>query len=79
MENNKILEELLLWCKGIGSVLGVLGCGFDSGPAQWIKDLMLQLWFSSWLWLGSDPWPRSFICHGVAKKKKKKKKKILEA
>ena len=39
--------EFLLWCNGIGDILGVLGCGFDPGLAQWVKDPSL-------LQLGSD-------------------------
>ena len=43
--------------------------------AQWIKDLvMLQLWLHSGLQLGSDSWPRSSICLGVAKTNKQKTK-----
>ena len=44
--------------------------GSIPSPAQWVKDLVLsKLQCSSQLWLGSDPWPRNSICHGVAKKR----------
>ena len=33
-----------------------------------VEDLVLLQ-----LWLGSDPWPRNSICHGVAEKEKRKK------
>ena len=40
--------------------------GLIPGLAQWVKDpVLLQLQ------LGSDPWPRSSICLGVAKNEKK--------
>ena len=29
---------------------------------------LLQPWLRWQQWLGSDPWPRNFICHGAAKK-----------
>ena len=51
--------------------------GSISGPAQWIKDLvLLQLWLRLQLKLGSDPWTGNSICLQVAKKRKKKKKRI---
>lgn len=37
--------------------------GLIPSLAQWVKDLVL-----SQLRLGSDPWPRSSICHEVGKK-----------
>ena len=39
----------------------------ESYPAQWVKDLVLQLWFES------DPWPGNSMCHGAAKKGKENK------
>ena len=36
-------------------------------PAQWVKDLVLQLTLR--LQLGSDPWPGNSIRHGAAKKR----------
>ena len=43
---------------------------------QWAKDLALpQLQLRWCLWFGSDPWPRSSMCLGLAKKWKKEKKK----
>ena len=67
--------ELPLRRDRISSVLGALGRGFDPSLAQWVKDLaLLQLWLSSRLWPGSDPWPRSSICCGAARGEKKKKK-----
>ena len=48
--------------------LGSAGKRVQSQVAQWVKDLVLpQLWLRSRLHLGSDPWPRNSICHGVAK------------
>ena len=67
---NEGYMEHLLWCNRVCSVLGALGVGSIPGPAQWVKDLVLQqLWLSSRLWLGSDPWPGSSICYQAAKKK----------
>ena len=44
--------------------------------AQRVKDPALpQLRLRSHLWLGSDPWPRSSICRGLAKKTKQNKTK----
>ena len=54
------------------------GKGSIPGLAQWVKDLVLaQLWHRLQLWLGSDPWPGNFICHGAAKKDKKKGNKYI--
>ena len=45
--------------------------------AQWVKDLaLLQLQLGSRLRLGSDLWPGSSMCCGVAKNDLKKKKKF---
>ena len=44
-----------------------------------LKDLALpQLWHRLHLWLGSDPWPRNSICHGVAKEEKKDIENVLK-
>ena len=44
------------------------------GPAQWVRDpAMPQPGLP--LWLGSDPWPGSSICHSRPKEGEKKKKK----
>ena len=44
------------------------------GQAQWVKDLALSmLWLGLRLWLVSDLWPGSAICHGVAKSKQTRK------
>ena len=41
---------------------------------QCVKDQVLPQMRLRWqLQLGSDPWPRSSICHGAAKNEKKKK------
>ena len=47
------LWELLLWCNGMGSILGVLGFGFDPQPSiVWDKDPGLpQLQFSLQWWI----------------------------
>ena len=71
--------EEFLWCNGIGSISGALGCRFDPPLAQWVKDPSLpQLWCRSQLRLRSDLWPRNYIRHGAAKKEKRKKKKKLK-
>ena len=42
------------------------GVGLIPSPAPWVKDLaLLQLWCSSWLWLGFSPWPWNFHVPGV--------------
>ena len=67
-------EEFLLWCNGIGSFLGALGC------RSWHAGLRIQhsyLWLRSQLQLKSDPWPGTSMCHKAANKEKKKKKKEL--
>ena len=67
--------KILLWCVGLAAFLEHWDAGSIPGPAQWVKALvLLQLWRSLHLWLGSDPWPGNSICHGAAKKKKKKPK-----
>ena len=46
-------------------ISGALDTGLIPGPAQWVKDpVLLQLQQRFQLQLGSDPWPRSFICLG---------------
>jgi len=65
--------EFLLWCNGIGRVVGVLGCRFDPQLAQWVKDpALLQLRLRLGMWLGSHPWPRNFMYYRAAKNEKKK-------
>ena len=68
--------ELLLWRNGIGGILGVLECGFDS-PAQH-SGLKICCCSSCGLGhncgLGCDPLPKSAICCGVAKNEKGRKK-----
>ena len=50
--------------------------GSIPGLTQWVKDfVLLQLQLRSQLWLRSDPWLGSSICHRVAKNGRKKKKK----
>ena len=45
------------------------------GLEQWVKDPELpQLWHTSELWLGFDPWPRNFQIPQMWQKKKKRKK-----
>ena len=52
--------------------------GVISGPAQWVKDLVLpQRRLRLRLWLRSDPWPGDPICGGVTKKRKKNASSIL--
>ena len=47
--------------------------GLIPGPEKWVKDLVVpQLWLRLQLRLRSDPWPKNFICHGVAKEEKEK-------
>ena len=76
----KAEEEFLLWCNGISSISGTLGCRFDPWPGTRGKDAALpQLWCRLQLQLGSDPWPGNSICLRVAKKvegEKKKRQKI---
>ena len=51
------------------------GASLTLDQAQWIKDLVLpQQQHRLQLQFRSDPWPRNFICCGVAKKEKKEKK-----
>ena len=46
--------------------------GSIPSPAQWVKDpVRQQFWLRLRLQLGSDPWPGSSICCGVAKEEKK--------
>ena len=52
-----------LQCQDVGSI----PC-----PAQGVKGS------GAALEIGSDPWPRNPICHGVDKKERKKKKKRRE-
>ena len=60
-------------------LLAVLGCSFDPGLAQGVKDLaLLQLGLGSQLQLRSDPWLGNSICHGLAKKEREREKKILK-
>ena len=52
-----------------------LDAGLIPRPAEWVKDpALLQLHHSSQLWLGSDSWPRSAICHQAPKEGKKEQK-----
>ena len=77
-KKQKQKQELLLWCNGIGGILGALGHGGDSipSPAQWVMDPALpQLWLRLQMRLGSDPWPWNSTCHGAAKEKERKEKK----
>ena len=61
-------QELLKWCSGLriwSCLCSDSGCcwgvGLIPSPAQWVKDLaLLQLWCSSQMWLGFDPWPWNF-------------------
>ena len=50
---------------------GILGADLIARLAEQVKDLVLR----SPLQLGSDPWPGSSICHGMAKNEKKERKK----
>ena len=64
--------ELLLWCSGIGCILGALDTGWRPSPAQWVKDpTLLQLHLRSGLWLRSDPWSRSSIRYRATKNENK--------
>ena len=52
--------------------------GSIPGPPQWVKDpALLQVQLRSRLRLGSDPWPRSGICCGVAKNERERGKNKL--
>ena len=63
------MPEFLLWCNRIAGVSAVLGCRFNPGPAQWVKDPVLsQLWHRLKLWLEHDPWPGNSMCRGTTKK-----------
>ena len=60
-------------------LFAVLGCSFDPGLAQGVKDLaLLQLGLRSQLQLRSDPWLGNSICHGLVKKEREREKKILK-
>ena len=59
-----------LCCNGIRGILGTLGLRFNSQPAQWVKNLVLQA--KPKLWLGSDPW--AWECQMLWGGQKKKKK-----
>ena len=49
--------------------------GLIPGQNSGSKDLvLLPLWYSLLLGLGSDPWPGYSICFWAARRKKKKKK-----
>ena len=72
--SRKPINESQLMLLELGSALSWehWDTGSIPGPAQWVNDLaLLQLWPRWQLWLGSDPWPRYFICHRAAKKEKK--------
>ena len=75
----KTKQEFPLWCNGISSILGVLGCrfGWIPGPAQCVKDLG-RCGLSCKCLLRSDPQPGNSMCCGVANKEKRKKKKKKE-
>ena len=47
--------------------------GSIPGPVHWVKGsgIAITVECRPQLCLGSDPWPRNSICHGVAKKEKK--------
>ena len=63
---------------GSATPLECWNTGLILSPAQWVKDpAWPQLQHRSQFQLGSDPWPRNSVCHGVAKKKKRKEKKCL--
>ena len=60
-------------CGAVGSMVSLerWPAALVPGPAQWVKDPTFpQLWFRLQLWLGSDPWPGTSMCHGAAKKEK---------
>ena len=60
-------------CGAVGSMVSLerWPAALVPGPAQWVKDPTFpQLWFRLQLWLGSDPWPGTSMCHGAAKKRK---------
>ena len=61
-------------CDEMGSAASWQCWDTGSNPrlARLVKNLALpQLQLRLQLLLGSDPWPRNSICHGVAGKKKK--------
>ena len=48
---------------GLAVSLECWDAGSIPGPAQGVKDLaLLQLRYTSQLWVGSDPWPGNSIC-----------------
>ena len=74
----KVLEHIpKSFCCGTTGVVAVVSwehwvTSSIPGPAQCVKDPALpELQLMLALWLGSDPWPESSICHGVAKNEKK--------
>ena len=62
-------REFLLWHNGIGSILGALGCKFDTSWHSGFEDPALpQLRLRLWLLLRSDPWLGNSICCWVVEK-----------
>ena len=74
-------EILYFWsshCGIMGSAASwkLWDTGSIPGLAQWVKDpILMQLQLRLRLWLISDPWPGSSICHGAAKNEEREKKK----
>ena len=64
--------EFPLWCNGIGSGLGVLGCGFDPRPGTGASPVSLR-WFAAVAWICSLAWELHMLWGGQKKKKKKER------
>ena len=75
----EFLKVLYFWssycgAKGLAASLEHWDAGSIPSLTRWVKDpTLLQLRTRLQLRLGYDPWPRSPICHGEAKKRRKNK------
>ena len=61
----------MVWCIGISDIYITRMQVRSLAQHSWLKDpALLQLQHKLQLWLTSDPWPASTICHRVARKEK---------